>query len=156
MFKCPGNEISWLWQIGPCEFVIVFVIHFLDGCVSNTGLSLVEKRGCVAAHNWPISCWSSQWILQSQSWCYACWWHACAAACVWFSCMLLSKLMWCWAITCIPDVYSLVDGGALRTFLCDPMNTLQSSGYTLSGIYIDDLSWSPRTKLIYTIPHTNP
>ncbi len=43
--------------------------------------------------------------------------------------------------------YSLVDGGALRTFLCDPMHTLRSSGYTLSGKYIDDLSWSPRTKL---------
>ncbi len=75
---------------------------------------------------------------------------------------------------------SLVDGGGLRTFLCDPMHTLRSSGYTLSGIYIDDLSWSLRTKLpenafpqplntfsgkfqlgdqfislIYTIPHTN-
>ncbi len=61
-----------------------------------------------------------------------------------------------------PD--SLVDGGGLQTFLCDPMHTLRSSGYTLSGIYIDDLSWSPRMKfqlgdqfisLIYTIPHTN-
>ncbi len=29
---------------------------------------------------------------------------------------------------------SLVDGGGLRTFLCDPMHTLRSSGYTLSGI----------------------
>ncbi len=36
---------------------------------------------------------------------------------------------------------SLVDGGRLRTFWCDPMHTLRSSGYTLSGIYIDDLSW---------------
>ncbi len=57
--------------------------------------------------------------------------------------------------------------------------TLRSSGYTLSGIYFDDSSWSPRTNLpenaflqpsfdvinipinqffsvIYTIPHTNP
>ncbi len=33
---------------------------------------------------------------------------------------------------------SLVDGGGLQTFLCDPMHTLHSSGYTLSGIYIDD------------------
>ncbi len=40
-----------------------------------------------------------------------------------------------------------MDGGPLRTFLCDPMHTLRSSGYTLSGIYIDDLSWSPRTNL---------
>ncbi len=32
-------------------------------------------------------------------------------------------------------VDSLVDGGGLRTFLCDPMHTLRSSGYTLSGIY---------------------
>ena len=46
----------------------------------------------------------------------------------------------------IPAI-SLVDGGRLRTFLCDPMHTLRSSGYTLSGIYIDDLSWSPRTEL---------
>ncbi len=43
--------------------------------------------------------------------------------------------------------YSLMDGGPLRTFLCDPMHTLRSSGYTLSGIYIDDLSWSPRTNI---------
>ncbi len=43
--------------------------------------------------------------------------------------------------------FSLVDGGGLRTFLCDPMHTLRSSGYTLSGIYIDDLSWSLRTNL---------
>ncbi len=44
-----------------------------------------------------------------------------------------------------PDqICSLVDGGALRTFLGDPMHTLRSSGYTLSGIYI------------YTILHTNP
>ena len=35
-------------------------------------------------------------------------------------------------------LYSLVDGGPLQTFLCDPMHTLRSSGYTLSGIYIDD------------------
>ncbi len=35
--------------------------------------------------------------------------------------------------------HSLVDGGGLRTFLCEPMHTLRSSGYTLSGIYIDDL-----------------
>ena len=41
---------------------------------------------------------------------------------------------------------SLVDGGGLRTFFCDPMHRLRSSGYTLSGIYIDDLSWSPRRK----------
>ncbi len=41
---------------------------------------------------------------------------------------------------------SLVDGGGLRTFLCNPMHTLRSSGYTLSGIYIDDLSWSPHSK----------
>ncbi len=34
---------------------------------------------------------------------------------------------------------SLVDGGGLRTFFCDPMHTLLSSGYTLSGIYIVDL-----------------
>ncbi len=27
---------------------------------------------------------------------------------------------------------SLVDGGGLRTFLCDPMHTLRSSGYTPS------------------------
>ncbi len=40
-----------------------------------------------------------------------------------------------------------MDGGSLRTFLCDPMHTPRSSGYTLSGIYIDDLGWSPRTKL---------
>ncbi len=32
--------------------------------------------------------------------------------------------------------YSLVDGGGLRTFLCDPMHTLRSSGYTLFGIFI--------------------
>ncbi len=32
--------------------------------------------------------------------------------------------------------YSLVDGGQLRTFLCDPMHTLRSSGYTFSGIFI--------------------
>ncbi len=55
-----------------------------------------------------------------------------------------------------------MDGGRLRTFLCDPMHMLRSSGYTLSGIYNDDLSWSPRRQLpenafslIYTIPHTN-
>ncbi len=42
---------------------------------------------------------------------------------------------------------SLVDGGGLRTFLCDPMHTFRSSGYTLSGIYI--------FSVIYTIPHTN-
>ncbi len=30
--------------------------------------------------------------------------------------------------------YSLVDGAGLRTFLSDPMHTLCSSGYTLSGI----------------------
>ncbi len=64
--------------------------------------------------------------------------------------------------------FSLVDGGGLRTFLCDHMHTLRPSGYTLSGTYIDDLSWSPRTNLpenaflqpffsvIYTIPYTNP
>ena len=46
---------------------------------------------------------------------------------------------------------SLVDGNGLQTHFCDPMQWLQSSGYTLSGIYIDDLSWSPRTK----IPDTN-
>ncbi len=34
---------------------------------------------------------------------------------------------------------SLVDGGGLRTFFCDLMHRLRSSGYTLSGIYIDDL-----------------
>ncbi len=28
--------------------------------------------------------------------------------------------------------FSLVDGGELRTFLCDPMHTLRSSGYTPS------------------------
>ncbi len=38
--------------------------------------------------------------------------------------------------------YSLVDGGGLRTFFCDPMHRLRSSGYTLSGIY--------------SIPHTKP
>ena len=32
---------------------------------------------------------------------------------------------------------SLVDGRGLRTFLGDPMHKLESSGYTLSGIYID-------------------
>ncbi len=32
------------------------------------------------------------------------------------------------------SLFSLVDGGGLRTFLCDPMHTLRSSGYTLSGI----------------------
>ncbi len=32
---------------------------------------------------------------------------------------------------------SLVDGGRLQTFLGDPMHTLRSSGYTLSGIYSD-------------------
>ena len=42
---------------------------------------------------------------------------------------------------------SLVDGGRLRTFLCETMHMLCSSGYTLSGIYNDDLSWSPRTQL---------
>ena len=31
-------------------------------------------------------------------------------------------------------LFSRVDGGGLRTFLCDPMHTLCSSGYTLSGI----------------------
>ncbi len=41
---------------------------------------------------------------------------------------------------------SLVDGGGLRTFFCDPMHTLRSSGYTLSGICIDDLRMSPRRK----------
>ena len=41
---------------------------------------------------------------------------------------------------CIIFSYSLVDGGGLRTFLCDPMHTLRSSGYTLSGICIDN-SW---------------
>ncbi len=34
-------------------------------------------------------------------------------------------------------LFSLVDGGGLRTFLCDPMHTLRSSGNTLSGIYIE-------------------
>ncbi len=38
----------------------------------------------------------------------------------------------------------MVEGGGLQTFLCDPMHTLRSSGYTLSGIYIDDLRTSPR------------
>ena len=53
-----------------------------------------------------------------------------------------------------------------------PYATLQFFGYVLSGIYNDDLSWPPRTKLpenhikfqlgdqfislIYTIRHTNP
>ncbi len=41
---------------------------------------------------------------------------------------------------------SLVDGGRLRTFLCETMHMLCSSGYTLSGIYNDDLSWSPKTQ----------
>ncbi len=51
-----------------------------------------------------------------------------------------------------------MDGGGLQTFLCDPMHRLRSSGYTLSGIYSDDLSWSLRTNfsVTYTIPHTNP
>ena len=31
---------------------------------------------------------------------------------------------------------SLVDGSGLQTHSCDPMHTLQYSGYTLSGIYI--------------------
>ncbi len=30
----------------------------------------------------------------------------------------------------------LVDGGGLRTHFSDPLRTLRSSGYTLSGIYI--------------------
>ncbi len=34
--------------------------------------------------------------------------------------------------------YSLVDEGGLRTHFSDPMHTLGSSGYTLSGMYIDD------------------
>ena len=46
-------------------------------------------------------------------------------------------------ILLIPPI-SLVDGGGLRTFFCDPMHMLRSSGYTLSGIYIDDLRTSPR------------
>ncbi len=37
--------------------------------------------------------------------------------------------------------------GWITNFFCDPMHTLRSSGYTLSGVYIS---------LIYTIPHTNP
>ncbi len=32
------------------------------------------------------------------------------------------------------ELSSLVDGGGLQIFLCDPMHTLRSSGYTLSGI----------------------
>ncbi len=46
------------------------------------------------------------------------------------------------------EIYSLVDGGGLRTFFCDPMHMLRSSGYALSGIYIDDLRMSPRIKFI--------
>ncbi len=47
--------------------------------------------------------------------------------------------------TCIPPekhffffkmASNLVDGGGLRPFLCDPIHTLRSSGYALSGIYI--------------------
>ncbi len=53
-----------------------------------------------------------------------------------------------WRIASYESVLgSLVDGGQLRTFLCDPMHTLRSYGYTLSGISIDVLSWSPRTNL---------
>ncbi len=40
--------------------------------------------------------------------------------------------------------------GWITIFLCNPMHTLLSSGYTLSWIYIDDF-----ISLIYTIPHTN-
>ncbi len=42
---------------------------------------------------------------------------------------------------------SLVDGVGLRTHFPYPMHRLQSSGYTSSGIYIDDLRWSPGTKI---------
>ncbi len=40
-----------------------------------------------------------------------------------------------------------VDGCGLQTPSCDPMHRLWSSGYTLSGIYISDLSLSPRSKM---------
>ncbi len=33
------------------------------------------------------------------------------------------------------------------TYFSDPMQKLQSSGYTLSRIYIDDLRLSPRTRI---------
>ena len=49
---------------------------------------------------------------------------------------------------------SLVDGGGLWTHFSDPMHTLRSSGCTISGIYFDDLSWSPRTKIPeFTLSH---
>ncbi len=71
---------------------------------------------------------------------------------------ILVVLMLCWFntscyshfLTYVSSVMlrpvSLVDGGGLWTFLCDPMHTLRSSGYTLPGIYIDDLRTSPRRK----------
>ena len=40
-----------------------------------------------------------------------------------------------------------MNGGGLRTYFSDPMHMLRSSGYMLSGIYIDDLSLYPRTKI---------
>ena len=50
----------------------------------------------------------------------------------------ISPIIWTPPYTAI----SLVDGGGLRTHFSDPMRVLRSSGYTLSGIYIDDLSLS--------------
>ncbi len=40
-----------------------------------------------------------------------------------------------------------MDEAGLQTFFCDPLQTFQYSGYTLSGICIDNLNWSPRKKI---------
>ena len=56
----------------------------------------------------------------------------------------------------VDELHSLVDGVPLRTFLCDPMHTLRSSGYTLCGTFLGKFQLGDQfISLIYTLPHTN-